>query len=221
MLPRAIVDPVAEREGAEKNEAAKNQDGIKLESRKYLAGGYEYNDAHQKESRSPHQPPPHHQLGRGGSQPARRTLIGHAIGPAIETPCHTGSGSAANAASNCSLPLSSRISNTTANPFPGSTLHTVQFNRMTGSSNKRAENVAPTHSGGASTTNKPRGPTSLTTPCQRSGTPLDFQLSSTFSAEKLAALVTVDLVRRRLRSHFFASRRMLSVVWQSVKIRFA
>src|ERR1019366_8513779 len=73
VLPGAKVNPVAERERTEKNEAAKYQDGIQLESGKYLAGAYEYNNANQEQSASPHQPTPHHQLGRRGSQPARRT----------------------------------------------------------------------------------------------------------------------------------------------------
>ena len=80
MFSGAIVDPIAEREGKEKNNAAKNLDGIEFESGKLLARDYKHDDAHQKKSRPLHQPPPHHQLGRGGSQSARGALIGDAIG---------------------------------------------------------------------------------------------------------------------------------------------
>ena len=89
MLSRAIVNPIAERKREEKNEAAENQNGIQLESWKYLARDDKEKYPDQEEGRPPNKPPPQDQFGRGRCQPTRRALIGDAIGTAIKTPCHT------------------------------------------------------------------------------------------------------------------------------------
>jgi hypothetical protein len=89
MFPCAIVNPLSEREGQEKNDAAKNQNGIELQSGEHLARSHEDDDANEKETRSAHQPPAHYKFSRRGCQPAIRALIGYALGPAIETMNHT------------------------------------------------------------------------------------------------------------------------------------
>src|SRR6266853_1521468 len=58
MLSGTVVDPITERQRKEKNDTAKNQDGVKLKSGKELACGHKYDDAHQEKSRPLHQPPP-------------------------------------------------------------------------------------------------------------------------------------------------------------------